>query len=630
MNRTPPLVPLLLLLVLFGLADRAAGQFNFGDFGDDRQAAAPSAEAEADPAAGAMSIETAWSHSAARPGEPIHLAVILDIEKPWHINPHQPDLDFLIPTELQLVDGPAALTAAAPLYPAGEPIEVDYGQGPQTLRFYAGRTVLYMTFQPGAALAAGEHAIRLELRYQMCDETTCLQPTTRTLELTLPVAAAGEAVEPAHAELFADMPEAASGLAMSFFGLDFEIDPTKLWALLPLAALGGLLLNLTPCVLPLIPIKIMGLSKAAGDRPRMLLLGSVMSIGVVSFWLGLGVVIATVSGFTAVNQLFQYPAFTLTVGAIIALMAVGMLGLFAARLPQWVYRINPSQETVHGSFGFGVMTAVLSTPCTAPFMGAAAAWAAMQNPALTLATFASIGVGMALPYQVLTTFPRLVERMPKAGPAGELIKQVMGLLMLAAAAYFVGAGLAGYLVTPPDPPSRAYWWAVGGFIALAGLWLAWRTVQLTPARSRRTVFGGLGVALVAIGLFLGLRLTDRGPIDWIYYTPDRFEAALDEGRVVVMDFTAEWCLNCHALEQSQLHQGRVVEVLNAAGVAPIKVDLTGNNPVGNRRLLDAGRRTIPLLVVYAPDGSEVFKSDAYTAGQVLQAVEQARAYATTR
>ena len=117
-----------------------------------------------------------------------------------------------------------------------------------------------------------------------------------------------------------------------------------------------------------------------------------------AFWLALAAAVSTISGFNATNKLFQYPAFTISVGVIICIMAVGMCGLFAVRLPQWIYRVNPSQESVRGSFVFGVMTAVLSTPCTAPFMGAAAAWSATQRPLITLSTFAAIGGGMALPY----------------------------------------------------------------------------------------------------------------------------------------------------------------------------------------------------------------------------------------
>jgi len=270
------------------------------------------------------------------------------------------------------------------------------------------------------------------------------------------------------------------------------------------------------------------------------------------------------------------------------------------------------------------MTAILSTPCTAPFMGAAAAWAATQEPATTLLTFAAIGLGMALPYLVLSVSPGLVKKMPKTGPASELIKQVMGLFMLAAAAYFIGVGLTAMVTKAPDPPGKTHWWFVMALCAAAGGWMAWRTFRITRVVAKRVVFGGLGVLFVAGSVLGAVRLSAHGPIDWTYYTEDRFQSALDEGRVVVMDFTAEWCLNCKSLEHRVLHSPRVVEALGASDVAAIKVDITGNNPAGKAKLQDAGRLTIPLLVVFAPDGSEVFKSDFYTVDQVLAAVAKAR------
>jgi thiol:disulfide interchange protein len=230
---------------------------------------------------------------------------------------------------------------------------------------------------------------------------------------------------------------------------------------------------------------------------------------------------------------------------------------------------------------------------------------------------------MALPYAVLSAFPSLVNRMPKTGPASELLKQVMGGLMLAAAAFFIGSGLSGATVAPPDPPSLLYWWFVFGIVALVGGWLAWRTFALTRSPGRRLVFAGAGAVLLLAAPALAMRITDRGPIRWTYYTPERFEQARASGDAVVLDFTAEWCLNCKSLEAGVLHRDEVASLLNAPGVRPIKVDLTGKNRDGNERLRATGRVAIPLLVIYGRDGSEVFKSDFYTKEQVIQALRRA-------
>jgi thiol:disulfide interchange protein DsbD len=393
--------------------------------------------------------------------------------------------------------------------------------------------------------------------------------------------------------------------------------------LLFIAAVGGFLLNLTPCVLPLIPIKIMGLAKAAGNRKRSFSLGLAMSLGVVAFWVMLAIAMSTIVGFKTTHRLFQYPAFTLTVGVIICVMAVGMSSLFTVRLPSWIYAANPSQDSLTGSFLFGILTAVLSTPCTAPFMGAAAAWSVTQSPFITMSTFGAIGMGMALPYFVLSTFPSLLSRVPRTGPGSELVKQIMSLLMLAAGAYFLGTGLAGTLAEPPDPPSQTYWWLVAFFIAIAGLWLLWRTFRIASGRRTQVTLVVLGLTLIATGFVVGIRFTKSSPIHWIYFTPERFAAAHKSAKVIVLEFTAAWCLNCHGLEQGVLHNSNVVALMNSGNVIPIKVDLTGNNSAGSRKLRESGRSSIPYLVIYSPDGNEVFASDAYTVKQILEGIQSA-------
>jgi thiol:disulfide interchange protein DsbD len=249
-------------------------------------------------------------------------------------------------------------------------------------------------------------------------------------------------------------------------------------------------------------------------------------------------------------------------------------------------------------------------------MGAAAAWSVTQPRLTTLATFAAIGAGMALPYLALSAFPSLLSRVPRAGPASELIKQTMALLMLAAASYFFGTGLAAMLAKAPDPPTQAYWWVVAFFIAAAGIWLSGRTLRIAVRPLARLSAVTLGGVIAVAGILSGVRLTRGSPIHWTYFTAERFSAARSQPKVVVLEFTAGWCLNCTALEQAVLHNPKVVKLLNSDKVIPIKVDITGNNPAGDQKLVEVGRRTIPYLVVYSPQGNEVFTSDAYTVDQL--------------
>lgn len=134
---------------------------------------------------------------------------------------------------------------------------------------------------------------------------------------------------------------------------------------------------------------------------------------------------------------------------------------------------------------------------------------------------------------------------------------------------------------------------------------------------------------MAAGLLIGFTQTAKGPIAWTYYTPDRLASAKSKGDVVVIDFTAEWCLTCKTLESTVLNVPSVASILNGKGVSPIKVDITGNNVAGNDLLNSFGSVTIPLLVVVAPDGETIFKSEAYTPNDVLKAIDAARSRGAT-
>ncbi len=511
---------------------------------------------------------------------------------------------------------------------------------------YEGRAIAYLPVTIADDAPIGTVQLRIRPVYQACDETSCLAPSPTPSEPgwdeygidiefnVVPLSEKSTSANP-DASLFSGFDPTVFGrihggeappenVTFDAFGLNFTLDASG-WGLLLLlvvAAFGGFLLNLTPCVLPVIPIKIMALSAGGEHRGRTLLLGLSMMLGIICFWLVIGGLIAG-AAITAINQLFQYPAFTIAVGLFIGLMAIGMCGLFTIRLPGKLYMVNPKHDTIHGSFLFGVMTAVLSTPCTAPFMGAAAAWATTEPPSTTLLVFTCIGFGMALPYLVLAAFPGLTNRMPKAGPASELIKQVMGILMLAAAAYFVGVGLSGLMVTPPEPPGRSYLWIVSFVVVAGGAWLVIRTGMICRSIAQYLLFGGIGCLMMATAVVGGIKLTDKGPIDWVYYQPDRYEEALEEGNVVVLEFTAEWCLNCKALEQTVLSDPTVVALFEDGAAVPMKVDLTGNNTSGNEKLAEVGGLRIPLLIVIAPDGREVFRGDFYTVEQVINAVRTA-------
>ncbi|MFO1500375.1 MAG: hypothetical protein U1G07_18650, partial [Verrucomicrobiota bacterium] len=256
-----------------------------------------------------------WSATGVRPGGQISMAVVANVAKPFHINANRTKENF-IPTTLELATAPAEVISSTAVFPEAETLEFGAGAVKERIPVFSGRVTMYIPLSVMATAKPGDYPIVLRLGYQACNDRICQPPANFEMTNTLHVAAPGEEIRELNAELFKPMKALQDRLSIAFFGWDFKINASNFLLLLVIAAIGGMLLNFTPCVLPLIPIKIIGLSKAAGNRQRCFLLGATLSLGVVVFWLGLALAISSISGFDATNKLFQYPAFTILVGLI--------------------------------------------------------------------------------------------------------------------------------------------------------------------------------------------------------------------------------------------------------------------------------------------------------------------------
>jgi len=622
------------------------------------------------------------------PGDPLPIAVIFSFKPGWHIWTSATQAASLpksfarfggaIYTAIDLADPVPGLDVATGFiqWPEFHAITADLGDGPQSFAFYEGHAVAYLPVIVAADAAPGARTIKLTVSFQACNEKGCIAPEDVDVEIPLEVFATAESLAQAaaagagasgsarggtgagsggsagaDAALFASFDPSVFGRILSgeagassdplvgggvgddglvhfnLFVVQFDVDPDGLGMVILVALMfvGGLLLNLTPCVLPIIPLKIIGLTQTAGSRARSVLLGGVMSLGVLSFFLTLGLAMAILK-IDAVNIIFQYPIVTLLIGAFIVVMAVAMSGFFSLHLPDFIYAFEPKHETLKGSFFVGIITAVLSTPCSGPFVFSAVSYALkVDSRPMIIGMFTAMGAGMALPYLVLSAFPALVKHVPKAGPASELVKQVMSLLLAAAGVLFISTALAGIF----HWRSYEYYWVVAGVAGIAGAWLLYRTFRITKRTGPRLTFGSLG-ALIVLASILGGRVMSAQDtrLDWALYSPQAEALAREKGQVVVMKFTAHWCISCKVLEKAMLTSDAVTDRLSQPDVTLITVDITGGEPDQKRRLREAGSATIPLLLVYAPDGSLMLRSDAYTGQQVIDAVNAAAERAT--
>ncbi|MCL4220405.1 MAG: thioredoxin family protein [Phycisphaerales bacterium] len=621
----------LTLMTLAVLASSARGQSPFAPvFGADR-----------------VGVEVKANRDSVEPGGVVVVGIVLDMEPGWHTHTNEPPpMKAFNPVKTELAKLVVQGGRAGPIqWPESRTIMVDFtGSGRQPYPVFEGRALIFLPVFVDPQ-ATGEVRVNFELVFQACDDTMCDPPEFQPREVFIPIGAGADAIWDGdfaafdrssleHPQTFpdADGPSTSSGDAdsagSSFFG--FRV-PKGLLALAFFGALGGLVLNLTPCVLPVIPLKVMALSKHASSPGRSLVLGIWMALGVVAFWLGIGLPVAFFSSVGDPSQIFGIWWVTLGIGAIIAVMGVGIMGLFEIRLPDSVYAVNPRADNAWGSFLFGVMTAVLGLPCFGFVAGALLAGSATMPAAEIMTIFGSIGVGMALPYLVLSFKPKWAEKLPKTGPASDLVKQVMGLLMLAAAMFFIGSGVMALLKSDPVRAAQlpvwvkvAHWWAVAACATAAGAWLTWRTKQITPRVGRRAAFGLVGVLFAGVAIAFASGRTNKAMHDfWSPFSPEVLAGAVAGGKVVVVDFTADWCLNCQALKATVLDRDPVKGELASSEVVPLIADLTSGQAPGWDKLRDLGQTGIPLLVIYGPGLKEPWMQNAYTSAQVMEALRQA-------
>ena len=368
-----------------------------------------------------------------------------------------------------------------------------------------------------------------------------------------------------------------------------QIQRTPMALVMLTAFLGGLILNLMPCVLPVIGLKILSFLEQSGhDRRHALLLNVWYSLGLLSVFLVLAT-LAVIWGF-GWGQLFSYNGFNIALVAVVFAMGLSFLGVWEIPIPGFVGRGKTMEmaekEGFAGAFSKGVITTILATPCTAPFLASALTWAASQPPPKTYAVFVAVGLGMASPYLLIGAFPKLIGFLPKPGAWMDTFKQIMGFVLLATVVF-----LLTFITQPLVVPTVGFLFGIWGACWWIGRMPAWST----PGHHRPCVARSGGLCRSDLDCHLRLafrrhaepfrplgRRGNRRHDDSVLgprrhrscgqaNSPPRGQQASSVAAVhaenagetispraatVLVDFTADWCLTCKTLEAAVLNTAR--------------------------------------------------------------------------
>jgi len=540
-----------------------------------------------------VKIETYQSFDKVYAGTEFKLAIKADVAEGWHINSDKPYDEYLIPTSLSILENPNfKLTKVA--YPKPHDFKFSFSESP--LSVWEGQVYFGALVEVDSNVSPGVYSLIVELEYQACNDMSCQAPTSVKDTINIEVADKTSPVNTINDEIFKEIDLSLTQTsATSKEDSDLISNALESQGLiigLLLVFLGGLALNLTPCVYPLIPITVGYFGgQSEGSTTKLFFMGILFILGLAVTYSAIGV-ITSLTG-AIFGALLQNPIVILIVVAIMLALSLSMFGVYEFKLPDsLVAKAGAAKAGLYGAFFMGLTMGIVAAPCIGPFvLGLVTYVATKQDPLFGFLLFFVLAVGLGTPYLFLAVFSGKIKKLPRAGEWMDAVKHIFGFILVGMALYFL-------LPLLPDSISG---YVLPVFMIGTALYLLFFEKLANSVKGFKIFKIVFSVLIMAVGVY-ALIPSDTNSVEWKPFTED----ALTEisGRGMIIDFYADWCIPCKELDALTFSDPNVIKL--SKEFETYKADMTKSLSPEVESLRDRFKIIgVPTVLILNSKGEEV-------------------------